>query len=416
MKYFAVFLILLCGISFSQTPTPFPTLLPPDLIYPENESVFTSSSGEYPIEFDWSDVNDADSYEFVIESFDGSFLDHEYDISDSGFTYIIRNSDYYFWKVRTYNFEGVPGNYSETRGFEFIIQTPVPTATPDPNLESPQQLSPLDYETFIIPNVDSKYVEFEWTPVQGAVYYELEIFSGDSFYRVEEAQETTFGRYFNNINRNFYWRVYAVFGDGSRSVSKETWHFSIYKFIPDFNDDNKIDYIDLFNFSNAWYNLQSGKQYLPEADFNSDGIINSEDMIWFLERWDYDGRYESQIDPPTPTPTPDSSIEMTLLSPVSYAAFAGSDFAEGVDFDWEDVAGADHYEIDFDWSPAYSYLDSFHVVNNSEYTYQDFLPAITEDTSVNWGVVAVMNNGGRSARANRDFFVVVVLPTLTPTP
>ena len=163
----------------------------PDLIFPEDglEDVMLTQS------FQWAPVSSAVLYRFQL-SIDSSFTTIEYDDLVGIPNYWIGGLQLgfvkYYWRVQVNN-GGNISSFSEVRSFTTGIGVPILISPPDSAV-----------------NVSTNPT-FEWTPVNGAVSYTLQISTFGSFinFVVNQPGITSTSFSVNGLeeNKKFYWRV-----------------------------------------------------------------------------------------------------------------------------------------------------------------------------------------------------------------
>jgi len=213
----------------------------PDLIFPEDglEDVMLTQS------FQWAPVSSAVLYRFQL-SIDSSFTTIEYDDLVGIPNYWIGGLQLgfvkYYWRVQVNN-GGNISSFSEVRSFTTGIDVPILISPPDSAV-----------------NVSTNPT-FEWTPVNGAVSYTLQISTFGSFinFVVNQPGITSTSFSVNGLeeNKKFYWRVRGAtsnyeglfsqvfrFTTGSSSSVNENDNFYIYNLEQNFpNPFNPITHI-----------------------------------------------------------------------------------------------------------------------------------------------------------------------------
>ena len=213
----------------------------PDLIFPEDglEDVMLTQS------FQWAPVSSAVLYRFQL-SIDSSFTTIEYDDLVGIPNYWIGGLQLgfvkYYWRVQANN-GGNISSFSEVRSFTTGIGVPILISPPDSAV-----------------NVSTNPT-FEWTPVNGAVSYTLQISTFGSFinFVVNQPGITSTSFSVNGLeeNKKFYWRVRGAtsnyeglfsqvfrFTTGSSSSVNENDNFYIYNLEQNFpNPFNPITHI-----------------------------------------------------------------------------------------------------------------------------------------------------------------------------
>jgi cyclophilin family peptidyl-prolyl cis-trans isomerase len=164
---------------------------PPDLIFPEDglEDVMLSQS------FQWAPVPSAVLYRFQLST-DSNFTTIEYDklVGTSNYWVGGLQLDFvkYYWRVQSNN-GGNISSFSEVRSFSTGIGVPILISPPDSAV-----------------NVSTNPT-FEWTPVNGAVSYTLQISTFGSFinFVVNQPGITSTSYSVNGLeeNKKLYWRV-----------------------------------------------------------------------------------------------------------------------------------------------------------------------------------------------------------------
>ena len=213
----------------------------PDLIFPEDglEDVMLTQS------FQWAPVSSAVLYRFQL-SIDSSFTTIEYDDLVGIPNYWIGGLQLgfvkYYWRVQANN-GGNIGSFSQVRSFTTGIGVPILISPPDSAV-----------------NVSTNPT-FEWTPVNGAVSYTLQISTFGSFinFVVNQPGITSTSFSVNGLeeNKKFYWRVRGAtsnyeglfsqvfrFTTGSSSSVNENENLYIYNLEQNFpNPFNPITHI-----------------------------------------------------------------------------------------------------------------------------------------------------------------------------
>ena len=213
----------------------------PDLIFPEDglEDVMLTQS------FQWAPVSSAVLYRFQL-SIDSSFTTIEYDDLVGIPNYWIGGLQLgfvkYYWRVQANN-GGNISSFSEVRSFTTGIGVPILISPPDSAV-----------------NVSTNPT-FEWTPVNGAVSYTLQISTFGSFinFVVNQPGITSTSFSVNGLeeNKKFYWRVRGAtsnyeglfsqvfrFTTGSSSSVNENENLYIYNLEQNFpNPFNPITHI-----------------------------------------------------------------------------------------------------------------------------------------------------------------------------
>ena len=172
----------------------------PSLVSPANNENITTSY----INFQWEPVPGADRYQLRILDSEGD----EFRLVNIGNRttslqqYIPRDGSLYTWQVQAGNVNGFGDNWSAERSFTIgsPIGTPV-QLTPGQNA----YLSPAD-------QVYDTEIDFSWTAVTGADYYELEVetYLGAYVDKRTNISETSFSLDGFDDQQQYRWRVRAV--------------------------------------------------------------------------------------------------------------------------------------------------------------------------------------------------------------
>ena len=220
-----------------------------------------------------------------------------------------------------------------------------PSFTPTPQVGVPDLVYPEDDAVITLSGI--KDVTFEWTIVSNAVSYTIRFDRNSDGLVTEYGTGTNYYPYVSGFTIDDYkWQVKAHFQDGSEGSFSEKWSFKIISdptptptptetANPDLNNDNKIDNLDLFIFSEAWkssYNTGEGS-YNGRADFEYDRKIDDKDLLKFMSAWK---RRSS-----------DGLAAPALISPENGARFTFFGLNDTVphNFFWSSVPGAIEYQI-----------------------------------------------------------------------
>ena len=188
----------------------------PLLSSPSNGSTITDNTPY----FDWSDVNDASVYELEVDN-SSSFSNPEIDqsnLTSSDYTATSALSDdTYYWRLRVKDSQGNWGGWSST--WSFTIDTQGPSA---PTLSSPTNGSTITDNT----------PYFDWSDVNDASVYDLEVDNSSSFSNPEIDQSSLTSSDYTATSAlsddTYYWRLRVKDSQGNWGGWSETGSFTVH--------------------------------------------------------------------------------------------------------------------------------------------------------------------------------------------
>ena len=257
--------------------------------------------------FDWTDVADAVSYQIQVDdtsAFGEPFLILDQPVGQSQFTTSALPDSpwFWFWRVRAINSAGGPGPWSAVRMIN-VDTTPPPPPPPVPS--APSLVSPANGA-----QLTTQPVNFNWTDVQGAAWYQIDVDDESTFAAplIWEQTATPSELLINLPDGVVFWRVRAFNSAGVGGPYSAVRTATVGATTPPPTTTATVP---------------------PPAT--------------------------TTTSPPPPTTTtvpPSGSLPApTLLSPASDARFAPG---QTVTFDWSDVTGAASYTIQIDTSETFS--------------------------------------------------------------
>ena len=218
------------------------------------------------------------------------------------------------------------------------------TPSPTPLVGVPNLSNPADGSIITFSGIND--TTFEWSAVPNAVRYTIRFIDPQnvvSEYVVgTNCYPVTTGFLFNGT---YEWQVRAELGDGTEGEFSAKWTFILISdptptptplvpANPDLYEDNKIDNLDLYEFTRAWksdYYTGVG-QYNGRADFEYDRKIDEKDLVKFIKAWKR--RAYGDADAPI------------LLSPEDGSTHTWENFhIPFPNMTWESVPGAVEYNI-----------------------------------------------------------------------
>jgi cyclophilin family peptidyl-prolyl cis-trans isomerase len=229
----------------------------PDLIFPEDglEDVMLTQS------FQWSPVSSAVLYRFQL-SIDSSFTTIEYDdlvgIPNYWTGGLQLGFVKYYWRVQANN-GGNISSFSEVRSFTTGIDVPILISPPDSAM-----------------NVSTSPT-LEWTPVNGALSYTLQISTFGSFinFIVNQSGITSTSYSVNGLeeNKKFYWRVRGATAN-YEGLFSQVFRFTTgsTNFVNE--DKNLFTYYLEQNYPNPFNPKTAIKYQLAETGFVTISIYN----------------------------------------------------------------------------------------------------------------------------------------------
>jgi hypothetical protein len=205
--------------SFDHTVAAGPTLLTPDdgaeLQQPEDSPLLT-----------WMPVNGATSYTVQVDN-DDLFADPTISYTSKTTAYTIEDAGpelTYYWRVLA-NFAGnLTSDWSEVRSFDLLA------------LPAPQLISPDDSSTTQV-----RDAVLDWTPVPGAVKYEVRVSTDDQFNILTDDVTVKSTRYANPVtydNDQYWWEVRAI----DANDNKSPWSTSLNQFQRNWPDKPTLIY------------------------------------------------------------------------------------------------------------------------------------------------------------------------------
>ena len=209
--------LVVCLLSCNKMPTPFEDLgvNVPSLISPANKATISNSIPN----FDWSDVEAAISYEIQVDN-SSNFISPELQQdtltnSDYSATHPLMDGQYY-WRVRAKDADDIESEWSVTYSFTIDTKGAPPTLLTPVNGSTVKVQSPV----------------FDWSDVEDAVIYELQVDNSNNFSSPELQQDSLTSSQYTMTNSladgQYYWRVRA-------KNMQETWSdwSEVFNFITD---------------------------------------------------------------------------------------------------------------------------------------------------------------------------------------
>jgi predicted phage tail protein len=189
----------------------------PSLLSPGNGAAVSQ-----PVNFDWSDVAGATSYEIQIDNSSSMSapLVVSQNVTSSQVSIGGLPAQQLWWRVRAIN-SGGNGPFSTVRSFTVQSGGPPPGRLPAPSLISPAsdaRFSP------------GRTINFDWSDVSGAASYQLQIDNSESFSApLTLSQSLTVSQFATNSlpTQRMWWRVRAVSSSGSTGAWSSVRRFEV---------------------------------------------------------------------------------------------------------------------------------------------------------------------------------------------
>ncbi|MEJ2544929.1 MAG: hypothetical protein P8Y99_12755, partial [Calditrichaceae bacterium] len=362
----------------------------PDLTNPANNSIDLNTE----ITFSWTGVENTIGYELQL-SFTSDFSTIEYsktDITEKQFTATdLVNGKTYFWRVRGLFNGGIETDWSEVFSFTTIRL-------------GPDLSYPPDNETNI-----AVFIDFSWRAVNNAEKYQLQISTDPQItsaeYDLDTIRTTHYLQPLLSHNRQYFWRVRAIFADGLSAWS-EIRTFTTLKDGPLLStpENNETGIGNTVNFN--WNNVASAIEYhiqvTTKMDFNSpeydkDQIASTSYQIANLG---YSNTYywhvRALLDNGDYTDWSEIRNFRTILAPINLDSPENNmvDVTLPVNFIWNEEQFASSYWLQISQYDDFSDLMVLDENNITSNTYE--VSILDFDTKYYWRVAA-MDNGAAGA-------------------
>jgi hypothetical protein len=180
--------------TFEEPEPPAPTLISPSAY----EYVTLDASNS--LTFNWTAVDSATNYHLEVSRYsDFHTLTRDRTTTNTNYYVAVEQNATYYWRVSAYvngNWED-PSNYSVFYTFE------------EPEPPAPTLISPSAYEYVTLDASNS--LTFNWTAVDSATNYHLEVSRYSDFHTLTRDRTTTNTNYYVSVEQNatYYWRVSA---------------------------------------------------------------------------------------------------------------------------------------------------------------------------------------------------------------
>jgi bacillolysin len=371
--------------------------------------------------FDWKDVSPApDHYQIQVSTEPGfySILD-DYPTTASGFT-LLENLAWnatYYWRVRSINSNGFESPWSTTGKFRTKLQYP--------NLLSPGGM-------LMCPSTDCTLrPKFDWTTINGAVSYTIQVSTSSSFTSYEinvttptktsPPSEYTHTSDLKKANTTYYWHVKANSATACNCASDwslvESFTSANPPTIPtlvspankvlitdytpylDWNPSTvsggaTLKYYEIVVSQNADLSAPIIQEYPTSSNYTpASDLLSNKTYYWRVRGWNTNNHisawsatwyFKTSILPPV------------LLSP----AYAATTESLQPLLDWQDVTGASEYTVEVSRSIEFTSKDYSKTTKISEFPITKDLYAGTEYF---WRV-KTNNPNGPSAWVYRSFY------------
>ncbi|NUN97032.1 MAG: hypothetical protein HUU16_12730 [Candidatus Omnitrophica bacterium] len=302
----------------------------PVLVSPQNGEVVQLSAPPNEITLLWGNVAGATGYLILITGPEEFGEPLEIEVAQSAQNPISRGlnnlvTGTYTWKVTAF---GEGGSAESSTSF-FTIQT---GSGGGGNLPAPAPLLPPD---LVILRGDSGLIRFQWTRVEGASSYRLNISPPAGFFvsvsQPPSGTKVTTSRPFTQAQAGSYkWSVAAVDNQMRVSPASPERQFVFTSLASagwDLDESGGPTPEDFFGFQANW------QRDFTLSDLNLDGETNGDDAALMIQ---------SQAPPGLPTPTPIPGF----FAPTPIQPLANSQVPQtGIDFTWQTVIGALGYEF-----------------------------------------------------------------------
>lgn len=302
----------------------------PTLVSPQNGEVISLSAPPNELTLFWGNVAGATSYLILLTGPEEFGDPLEIEVPQTAQNPISRGlnnlvTGTYTWKVTA--FDASSSAVSAT--FFFTVQT---GSTGGGSLPAP---APLLLPDLVILRGDSGLLRFQWTRVEGASSYRLNISPPSGFFvsvpQPGSGTRVTTSRPFTQAQAGAYkWSVAAV---DNQMLAGPTSPERQFVFTPlvsegwDLDESGGPSPGDAFGFQANW------QRDFTLSDLNLDGETNGDDTSLLIQS-------QSPLGLPTPTPVP-GFLAPTPVQPLADAQVPQS----GIDFTWQTVIGALGYEF-----------------------------------------------------------------------
>jgi hypothetical protein len=211
------------GLNAPPPPPPPPPVPPaPTLVSPAD-----GATTSLPVTFDWTDVAGAASYNIQVDEISafGAPLILDATATASQFTSSSLPGGNWFWRARAVNSAGTPGPWSAVRTIQ-VQSAPPPPPAPTGPLPSPSQLNPANDARF----TPGQSITFDWSDVNGAASYTIQIDDSDTFSAPLTADQTVSTSQWATTTlptTRMWWRVRANDGSGAPGTWSAARRFEI---------------------------------------------------------------------------------------------------------------------------------------------------------------------------------------------
>ena len=271
------------------------------------------------LDFDWSDLPSATTYELEVKREGGSSSTAVCDRSHTVFspleTGTLQSPTEYSWSVTAYE-NGVPGTPSDRSSFTLASGGLVSFEEVPGGLSAPEGLSTgSDILTF--PYVQGTGVWMQWLPVEGALEYEVQLVLdenlrgekiGQLHYRMNVTQPQALVT--NSPGPARYRFDIRGIGSGGEKGNPSSGSFDVVESLFDMNRDGFVNGIDLLDLGTGWQVTAASEGENLHGDLIHDGIVDQGDVLGLIIRLK-----RSTQSLPDPRPTRKSANSTKTLFP-----------------------------------------------------------------------------------------------------
>jgi hypothetical protein len=290
----------------------------------------------------------------------------------------------YYWRVRTFDNDGINPPYASNWSTIFTLRTTVPQVTP---------LAPADTS-----NLLDNRPAFDWTPVTAANSYNIQVSASSTFSTLLLNVNTTVRPYKPSTAlppaKKLYWRIRGMnptYGPGR--WSDPVWSFNtanppstptlgspvggilLTRYTPTFNWT--VSYVPIYT-TFAYYQIQVAKNGLFSAPDIDDTSVTNQYIHTFVPGSALDplSKYYWRVracntDSECSSYSP-AAYFRTAVAPPTLVTYGGGSLS--LPFDWNDVTGATSYNIQISRYANFSTLVINATVGASQYTPSISLP------------------------------------------